>query len=100
MHRGTTPTHLFKLPKEMASILPSKIYVTYAQDKKVVLEKDIKSLTFRDGIIGVALTQEETLSFKDGDVEIQIRIKDTEDNAYTSFIITAPIHRILKEGEI
>lgn len=100
MHRGTTPTHLFKLPKEMASISPSKIYVTYAQDKKVVLEKDINSLFFEDGVISVTLTQEETLKFKDGDTEIQIRIKDVNDSAYTSFIISVPVHRILKEGEI
>ena len=100
MHRGTTPTHLFKLPKEIASISPSKIYVTYAQNEKTIVEKDIDSVVFQDGLISVPLTQAETLMFQGGEVEVQIRIKDTDNNAYTTFIVTVPVHRILKDGEI
>lgn len=74
MIRGTTPTHIFKIPFETANLKEVRIF--YAQNKKVVLEKNTADCVMEDNKITVKLTQEETLAFSHMEVfEIQMVVK-------------------------
>lgn len=71
--RGTTPTHMFKLPFDTAQI--KSIKVTYAHDKIPVLTKLTEDCTLVDHTITLRLTQEDTLLFENNWlVEVQLRV--------------------------
>lgn len=100
MRRGTTPTLNIKV--EGADVKDFRdIYLTIKQynveiDKR---ETDIEKDEAENKLI-VPLTQEETLSFKDGTVNIQLRATVGLDGAVASNIVTLPLEHILMEGEI
>lgn len=99
MTRGTTPTLEFTLP--ITTNLLSAVYITLAQYKKVIIEKDISNITLSGYTASVKLTQADTLKLKSGaKVEIQIRCKTTTGDAFASDIIVCDAGRILKDGEI
>ena len=99
MIRGTTPTHIFTTDVDLSDA--EAIYVTYAQGSKKI-EKQKDDLTFTDTGFELELTQEETLDFKAGriDVEVQIRAKYADGTAIASNIIDIPVSRIIKGGVI
>ena len=98
MMKGTTPTHIFTFPFERENI--EELYISYAQKRQVVIEKTLEDATFGDGEISVKLTQEETLSFIDGLVEVQIRVKFLSGDVVASERINTTADRIIKEGVI
>ena len=98
MFRGTTPTNTFGVDIDCTTA--EQIYITYAQNKKTVVEKTIDDVTVTPEEISVVLTQEETLRFRESDVEIQIRVKFPDGKAMACDIIKTPAKRILKEGVI
>jgi hypothetical protein len=86
MRIGTTPTHTFTLPEEIAAVT-AKARVIYAQCNNVVLTKEVTALTGNDVV--VKLTQEETLTFHNRrPVDIQLRVLTTGGDALTSDIIS------------
>ena len=86
MRIGTTPTHTFTIPEEIAQVA-SKVRVIYAQGHWIVVTKDVERPI--ENKIVVRLTQEETLLFKNTmPVNIQLRILTETDDALTSDIIT------------
>lgn len=104
MIRGTTPTLKFNLPFNTNRI--NNGYVTFSQQKVIVLDKDISECTCDNNMLIVNLTQEETLKFQHGcKVEVQIKIKlvntDTSvDKVIASNIVTFDVDKILKGGII
>lgn len=83
--RGTTPTHIFRLPFDTALI--KSVRITYAHNKKPVLIKETEQCTLEGDTITVRLTQEETLLFKNNwDVEIQLRVLKTDGDVLRSEI--------------
>lgn len=100
MTRGTTPTHIFLLPENLNPNLFTEIFITYSQIDRVVTEKKMDDLTILGNEVRVTLTQEDTLKFLPGRVEIQMRAKTALGDAYASNIITLPAQRILKDGVI
>lgn len=99
MIRGTTPTIRLVLPFD-ANML-AEGFVTFAQNREIVIDKKLSECVVEENIIRIKLSQEDTLKFKhDRSVEIQLRARDTEDNAVASVIKTVNIGRILKEGVI
>ena len=94
MRLGTTPRHTFIFPFETALIKELKI--TYAQNKKTVLEKylgdcevDVKSVSY-------TLTQEETFLFAENvNVEVQARVLTTSGDALASDIRIVTAERCL-----
>ena len=95
MRIGTTPTHTFTLPADVASNT-AKVRVIYSQRDKVVLTKDVTELTGNDVVVN--LTQEETLKFHHRKpVEIQLRVITTDGNAITSDIITENPYKCLED---
>ena len=123
--RGTTPYHYFVLPISSADI--SEIYITYMQNGQFLFEKDKDEITLRDVDLSdnasmgdeneefeyevycqasVHLTQEDTLKFKffpaaeKNIAWIQIRVLDTEGEAYAAEPVRERVYGILKNGVI
>ena len=114
MRRGTNPTHIIKTNIDLTDI--DTLYVTYMQNKKIVIEKDrymVKLTEDKKGII-INLTQEETLRFKakslsrfaymtgevDNLVYVQVRGINRAGKSWASNIITLEVEDTLKEGVI
>lgn len=99
--RGSTPVNVFEVDFDITA---ASIYITYKQDGKTIVEKhgsDIETETTEGGCsLTVHLTQEETLSFHYGDVEIQVRYVFPNGTADASEIIRTRAERILKDGVI
>ena len=107
MTRGTTPTHTFTLPDNLNTATISTLYITYAQHGETVLDKTLSDVTINDGVIICTLTQADTLAFEVLDqrcgcdkVDVQVRLKTSDDVAMASDIMPVPIRDILKDGEI
>lgn len=96
MRIGTTPTHTFTLPAEIARIV-AKARVVYSQIDKVVLTKEVTQLTGNDVV--VKLTQEETLKFHNRKkVKIQLRVLTSGGDSITSDIIEMTPYMCLESG--
>ena len=71
MIQGTTPTHKFFI--DIATNLIDKLRISYEQNGKIVLRKEMKDCQIDDGMVTTKLTQEDTLKFDaPGNVRIQI----------------------------
>lgn len=99
MRRGTTPTHIFKVPVDLR---PAEVvYMTYKQDGQTKVEKSKDDMEITEEEIRLDLTQEETLGFSTiGDVEIECRARYADGKAIASCIVKVPVCKILKEGMI
>ena len=99
MIRGTTPTLEFTIPFDTS--LLAEAWVTFAQNKAVVLDKQLSECQCDANKITVKLTQEDTLKLKHNCLtEIQIRARTVDGNAVASEIMTVSPDRILKDGVI
>ena len=99
MIRGTTPTLEFTIPFDTG--LLAEAWVTFAQNKAVVLDKQLSECQCDANKITVKLTQEDTLKLKHNCLtEIQIRARTIDGNAVASEIMTVSPDRILKDGVI
>lgn len=98
MYRGTTPTHRFMTDVDLKNA--SVIFISYFQNGKSILEKNLRDIDIYEGMLEVRLSQEDTLKFKDGLVEIQIRVGFIDGSYLSSKIIRTSIDKILKEGVI
>lgn len=117
--RGTTSNQSFIVPMSSTDIV--NFYVTYMQNNEVVLdkEKDAEGVTLVDNSedlesgessssskITVHLTQEDTLKFKfypaaeRNIAVVQIRLTDSNGEAYASEPIHKRVFGVLKEGVI
>lgn len=86
MRRGSTPTHTFTLPSDIAGSLTA-VEITYKQNGKVILQKRKKDCTIEGNVVAVTLSQEETFLFKDDAiVKIQIRVA-IDDKVYPSDVM-------------
>lgn len=98
MRRGTTPTHTFQTDIDLTAA--AVIYLTYKVGGKVAFEKTGEDLTVTAESISTTLTQEETLSLKGQNAEIQIRARFEDGSAVASNIMRTGIEQILKDGVI
>lgn len=72
MIRGTTPTFIFDLPFEMATV--SDVRVIFAQNNRSIVVKSLTDCEIQEKQVSVTLTQEESLKFICG-IAIQIQMK-------------------------
>lgn len=94
MRLGTTPRHTFTFPFETDLIQELKI--TYAQNKKTVLEKYLDDCEVGQTSVSVSLTQEETFLFSENvNVEVQVRVLTTSGDALASDIRIVTAERCL-----
>lgn len=99
MRRGTTPTHIFKVPIDLRSAV--KVYITYKQDGEIKVEKSKDDMEITEDKITLQLTQQDTLAFSTiGEVEIQCRARYADGAAPASKIKKVLVCKILKEGII
>lgn len=98
MRRGTTPTLTFNMPFDSTGV--ENIYITFVQGREMVLEKTLADVVWNEKAIELELTQEETLNFKTGMIEIQLRVKFEDGTVMASDLIYTTAKAILKEGAI
>lgn len=99
IRRGTTPTHEFIPDMDLSGA--DVIYITYKQNGHTRVEKSIDDLEeLTPEKVVVKLTQKDTLSFTESDVEIQIRAKFADGTAVACQVIVVPVDKVLKEGKI
>lgn len=97
MRRGSTPTHIFNI--SLDTNLISKVRILYAQNDRVVLRKEDADCTREGQKIIVKLTQRETLLFKQGKVEVQLRVITPSGDSIPSKVYTVNVQRLL-ENEV
>lgn len=103
MIRGTTPILTFKINTELDLNDVEKAEITFKsvngmKEKTWGLSRLI--LDPAENKIQLQLTQEETLYFSVGKIDIQLRIKMDNDLVYASKVVTSTLDKILKEGVI
>ena len=73
MYRGTTPTYIFTLPESVDMTQATDVYVTFAKtDTTIIFTKTGDDLEVAEHTVSVYLTQEETLSFPNAKVAVQL----------------------------
>lgn len=103
MIRGTTPSIKFHITSmfEFETIeevwITLKTWETEETFKYSATEVDIDA---ENKTITISLSQEDTLAFEDGTVELQLRLLDTNHLAYATDIFEVEMKRILKDGVI
>ncbi len=99
MIRGTTPTHVFRVPFTAEEI--RSVRVLYAQGDALVLTRTKTDCTVTDGEITLTLTQTETLRFAEGaPVQVQLRVLTADGRAFASRVMTLPLAKCLEEVAI
>ena len=103
MYRGTTPTISFKINTDLDLNTLAECWVTF-ETRLGTREKtfDMSDLIIdpETKTISVTMSQEDTLYFTAGTLQIQIRLRTTDDLAYASDIQEMTMNGILKDGEI
>lgn len=102
MYRGTTPTVTYKnIPETIDLDKIKQIWITF-KDSKTEITKYYDDVTIdtENRTISVTLTQEDTLAFKAGTVNNQLRILMKDGSALATSIKTCKMNKILKEGVI
>lgn len=85
MIRGTTATHVFKLPFSVDFIKTLKI--VYGQNDKEIFHKKTESCILSGNVATVRLTQRDTFKFNDEQkVQVQVRCLTKNDDALVSDI--------------
>lgn len=96
MIRGTTPTHLFRLPFDTSRI--REIRILYAQGGQLVLEKTGADCVMEENTVSVTLSQEETLQFSHREtVDCQIRVLTMDGTAFANQVFHLPVDMVLSE---
>ena len=73
MYRGTTPTYTFTMPEGVDLTLADEIYVTFCKtNDALIMTKTGADLVVSSDKVDVFLTQEETLAFPNGFVQVQL----------------------------
>lgn len=71
--RGTTPTFVLKINDPTVDLtLAENVYASFTQGKSVNITKTGESLDIQPHQVAVYLSQEETLKFIEGVIEIQL----------------------------
>lgn len=96
--RGSTPTHTWNNLE--VNLKDARVYATYSQSGKVIVDKTNEDMTITEDSITVRLAQEDTLKFKVGVVEIQFRYVFEDGTSGGSRIFKTNAEKILKEGVI
>lgn len=103
MIRGTTPTLTFKIKTDLDLNDVDKAQITFksvnGMKEKTWNETDL-GINPEEKTMVLTLSQEDTLYFSVGEIDIQLRIKLNNDMVYASRIVTSTLDRILKEGVI
>lgn len=95
--RGSTPVNTFEVDLDLTG---ATVFISYRQKGEIVLEKTGTDVTITPTQLTVSLSQEETLMFSTGLVEIQIRYVFPNGSADASNIMKTTAEEIIKDGVI
>lgn len=98
MRQGTTPTIQITI-NDIDLNEMQNIYVVFEQNG-YILKKESSDLDIEGNIISVSLSQEETLNFKEGTCNIQLRMITKGGVAIASPIKTTKVYRVLNKEVI
>lgn len=98
MRQGTTPTIQITI-NDMDLNEMQNIYVVFEQNG-YILKKESSDLDIEGNVISVLLSQEETLNFKEGTCNIQLRMITKGGVAIASPIKTTKVYRVLNKEVI
>ena len=98
MRQGTTPTIQITI-NDIDLNKMQNIYVIFEQNG-YILKKESSDLDIEGNIISVLLSQEETLNFKEGTCNIQLRMITKGGVAIASPIKTSKVYRVLNKEVI
>lgn len=98
MRQGTTPTIQITI-NDIDLNEMQNIYVVFEQNG-YILKKESSDLDIEGNIISVLLSQEETLNFKEGTCNIQLRMITKGEVAIASPIKTTKVYRVLNKEVI
>ena len=98
MIRATTPTHVFTFPYDISPAECTRILITYAQGRQIMLEFEKDELTIDGQNVSHKFTQEEANVFSAmKKAEIQIRILMDGGEALASNVITVKVDDVLND---
>jgi len=103
MIRGTTPFITYRVKNDFDFSKISEIWITVATWDAEETFKFTASEVELDPVaktITISMSQENTLAFEEGTVEIQMRILDTDGLAYATKVCELEMNKILKDGVI
>lgn len=104
MTRGTTPSYIIKFAEDVDFDNVQVFYVTFRQTERARLTKKIETgdpeIDMVNKSLDINLTQDETLKFYDGTVELQVRGKYQDDTVFATKIYPLPINRVLYDEVI
>lgn len=103
MIRGTTPILTFKINTELDLSEVKQAEITFKSVggmKERTWDETELSIDPVEKKIQIQLTQEDTLYFNTGEIDIQLRIKLNNDMVYASKIVTTTLDKILKDEVI
>ena len=98
MRQGTTPTIQITI-NDIDLNEMQNIYVVFEQNG-YILKKELNDLDIEGNVISVLLSQEETLNFKEGTCNIQLRMITKGGVAIASPIKTTKVYRVLNKEVI
>lgn len=98
MRQGTTPTIQITI-NDIDLNEMQNIYVVFEQNG-YILKKESSDLDIEGNVISVLFSQEETLSFKEGTCNIQLRMITKGGVAIASPIKTTKVYRVLNKEVI
>lgn len=98
MRQGTTPTIQITI-NDIDLNEMQNIYVVFEQNG-YILKKESSDLDVEGNVISVSLSQEETLNFKEGACNIQLRMITKGGVAIASPIKTTKVYRVLNKEVI
>lgn len=98
MRQGTTPTIQITI-NDIDLNEMQNIYVVFEQNG-YILKKESSDLNIEGNVISVLLSQEETLNFKEGTCNIQLRMITKGGVAIASPVKTTKVYRVLNKEVI
>ena len=101
MRRGTTPYIEIKTDEDLRDVDYVVFTMEDANGTEVNVDNGSGMMEIEETKVTVKLTQEQTLSLSQGEVQMQLRASDTEGiNAIASNIMYTTIDDVLKDGVI
>lgn len=106
MLQGTTPSLTFKFSKakiDFSAISLVEVWITLQSDDKSydrTFTIDSVIIDAETNCILVPLTQEDTLAMPEGELKVQVRMRDAYDKAYGTYKKRIKVYGLLKDGVI
>lgn len=103
MYRGTTPTITFTINTELNLADIDVCYITFKSaigNKTKEFDKAHTVIDLEEKTLTVSFSQADTLLFKQGLVDAQIRLRLVDGRTFASDIKSVNVNRILKDGII